>query len=352
MSHPPPTDAEWRYFVEYHANGHILQTHAWAQLKSSFGWRASRSSTFDAQGRIVGAASVLTRPLPYGLGRIAYAPRGPVTDWPNAAYAGAALRDAVVAARASGAFALVVEPNLSDHADHAALLTTHGFKPLPFDVQPRRSACIDISVADEKDLLASFKQKTRYNIGLARKRGVTVRRGDARDAQIYFDLMRTTAVRDGFSIHALPYYGAFLKLFAADDVGLGALFIAEHEGQPLSALIATAMGDEAIYLYGASSNEKRELMPTYLIQWEAMRWARERGCKRYDLWGIPDASADELEAQFETRHDGLWGVYRFKRGFGGMLTRTVGAWVRVISQPRWLAYQLAMRRRGSHGLAA
>jgi peptidoglycan pentaglycine glycine transferase (the first glycine) len=352
MSHTPPSDAEWRYFVEYHRAGHILQTHAWAQLKSSFGWRAARSSTFDAHGRIVGAASVLTRPLPYGLGNIAYAPRGPVTDWSNAAHASATLRDAVGAARASGAFALVIEPNLDDAAGHVELLTQNGLKPLPFDVQPRRSAVIDISAPDEKDLLASFKQKTRYNIGLARKRGVTIRRGDARDAQVYFDLMRTTATRDGFSIHPLPYYGAFLRLFAEDDAGLGALLIAEHDGQPLSALIATALGDEAIYLYGASSNEKRELMPTYLIQWEAMRWARERGCARYDLWGVPDASADELEAQFETRHDGLWGVYRFKRGFGGQLTRTVGAWVKVISQPRWLAYQLAMRRRGSHGLAA
>jgi peptidoglycan pentaglycine glycine transferase (the first glycine) len=352
MAHPPPSAAEWRYFVEYHANGHALQTQAWAQLKSSFGWRSARSSTFDSQGRMIGAASVLTRALPYGIGRIAYAPRGPVTDWSNPGYAAATLRDAAQAAKAAGAFALVIEPPLAEHADHAALLAANQLKPLSFDVQPRRSIVLDISAPDEKDVLAAFKQKTRYNIGLSRKRGVIFRQGDAHDAQVYFDLMQTTASRDGFSIHPLPYYGAFLRLFAADDTGIGALFIAEFEGKPIAALIATAVGDEAIYLYGASSNEHRELMSTYGIQWEAMRWARARGCKRYDLWGVPDADHEALEAQFENRHDGLWGVYRFKRNFGGSLTRTVGAWVRVLNQPRWLAYQLAMRRRGSHGLAA
>lgn len=67
-------------------------------------------------------------------------------------------------------------------------------------------------------------------------------------------------------------------------------------------------------------------MPTYLLQWEAMRWAKEQGCREYDLWGVPDTDEETLETGFSDRSDGLWGVYRFKRGFGGTLMRSAGAW--------------------------
>jgi lipid II:glycine glycyltransferase (peptidoglycan interpeptide bridge formation enzyme) len=87
-------------------------------------------------------------------------------------------------------------------------------------------------------------------------------------------------------------------------------------------------------------------MPTYLLQWEAMRWARERGCTEYDLWGVPDADEDVLENNFSTRSDGLWGVYRFKRGFGGELRRTVGAWDRVYNPELYTAYRWWINRRG------
>ena len=346
------SDAEWTYFVERHTYGHLLQTQAWAALKAANGWRAFRSSTRDSAGTLVGATSLLTRSLPYGLGTIAYAPRGPVTHWEDPALATAALRDAAAAAKSAGAFALVIEPGLEDSAAHRGLLEANHYQPLDIHVQPQRSVIVDISAPDEETILSALHSKTRYNIRLARKKGVTVRQGDARDAQIYHALMQTTAERDQFSIHPLGYYERFLQMFTADAGSAGALFIAEFEGQPLAALIATAVGDQAIYLYGASSNEKRELMPTYLVQWEAIRWARERGCTNYDLWGVPDEDAETLEAQFESRHDGLWGVYRFKRGFNGRLVRYVGAWAHVLSPVRWWAYQQAVRRRGNHGLAA
>jgi len=102
-------------------------------------------------------------------------------------------------------------------------------------------------------------------------------------------------------------------------------------GEALAALMVFQRGRRAWYFYGASSDEYRELMPTYLLQWEAMRWARTNGCETYDLWGVPEASEDQLEAEFPHRSDGLWGVYRFKRGFGGDLHRSHGPWIEFIS---------------------
>jgi lipid II:glycine glycyltransferase (peptidoglycan interpeptide bridge formation enzyme) len=107
-----------------------------------------------------------------------------------------------------------------------------------------------------------------------------------------------------------------------------------------------AHGPRAWYLYGASSDEYREAMPTYLLQWEAMRWAMRCGCREYDLWGVPDAGENELEAGFTTRSDGLWGVYRFKRGFGGELRRSPGPWDRVYRPELYWLYGLWVHMRG------
>ncbi|MCX6019429.1 MAG: peptidoglycan bridge formation glycyltransferase FemA/FemB family protein [Chloroflexi bacterium] len=344
----PPSEA-WDAFVSAHSHSHVLQMSAWAALKSAHGWHVLRTIADDAHGNWLGGAQILHRNLKF-FGRIAYAPRGPVVDWHTDAAIVAALDAASAAARTAGAFALVVEPNTADEPRAHAALQKAGFVPFECDVQPRRSIVVSLA-GDEGDILARMKQKTRYNVRLAQKKGVTVRRGDERDADLYYELMRATAARDGFSIHPATYYRDFLRLFTP-AAGCGALFIAEADGHALAALIATAVGHEAVYLYGASADAGRELMPTYLLQWEAMRWARERGCTRYDLWGIPDEDEAVLEAGFESRHDGLWGVYRFKRGFGGVLERSIGAWVRPLSLPLWWAYRLALRRTSRHGLAA
>jgi lipid II:glycine glycyltransferase (peptidoglycan interpeptide bridge formation enzyme) len=166
--------------------------------------------------------------------------------------------------------------------------------------------------------------------------------------------MKATAERDTFSIQTPAYYRDFMMLFGRADNALASarLLIAEYQGKPLAGLIVAALGERATYLYGASSNEHRELMPTYLLQWEAMTWARQRGCKTYDLWGAPDEDEAALEANFETRSDGLWGVYRFKRGFGGQIVRHIGAWAAVLSPLRWWLFNQARRVRRTTGLTA
>lgn len=290
------------------------------------------------------------RRLPYGIGNIAYVPRGPVVDWDNEEYADAILKTTAKLAQRKGALALIIEPDLFDTPSDDHLLRRCGMTPLPFSVQPRRTSLINLDVDEEVDILSAMKQKTRYNIGLARRKGITVRSGSVEDAALFYELMQATAERDTFSIHPFAYYRDFMALFARDENSPAKMLIAEHEGQPLAGMIVTAIGKRATYLYGASTNEKRELMPTYLLQWEAMLWARNRGCHSYDMWGIPDEDEATLEAQFESRHDGLWGVYRFKRGFGGQVVRHIGTWAHVFSPLRWWLYQHASRIRKTHGL--
>ena len=170
--------------------------------------------------------------------------------------------------------------------------------------------------------MAAMKQKTRYNIRLAGRKGVVVRQGTEADLPMFYRLSQVTSTRDGFGIHSLAYYQAAFRLFSPEQC---VLLIAEYENDPLAALMAFSFGQRAYYFYGASVNSHRNLMPTYLIQWAAIRWAKQQGCTWYDLWGIPDEDPATLDAEFSTRNDGLWGVYRFKRGFGGQVVRSVGA---------------------------
>ena len=170
-----------------------------------------------------------------------------------------------------------------------------------------------------------MKPKCRYNIRLAEKKGITVRAWD--DIPAFHEMMTVTGGRDKFGVHSQEYYQRAYELF--HPKGTCELLVAEFEGKPLASLMVFANGKRAWYVYGASNDQERNRMPTYLLQWEAIRWAKARGCDEYDLWGVPDENEEALEAQFESRHDGLWGVYRFKRGFGGEVKRAAQAADRV-----------------------
>jgi lipid II:glycine glycyltransferase (peptidoglycan interpeptide bridge formation enzyme) len=194
----------------------------------------------------------------------------------------------------------------------------------PHNIQPPRTLMIDIT-GSEDDILARMKQKTRYNIRLAEKKGVTVRAWT--DIESFHQMMLLTGKRDGFGVHSLEYYRRAYDLLHPGQ--MGKLLLAEYDSRPLAALFVARSGRRAYYLYGASTNDERNRMPTYLLQWEAMKWAKAHGAEEYDLWGVPDEDEETLEANFEKRNDGLWGVYRFKRGFGGRLKRAVQAMDRV-----------------------
>jgi lipid II:glycine glycyltransferase (peptidoglycan interpeptide bridge formation enzyme) len=337
-------DAEWDHFVTTHDRGSLLQTTAWARLKNRFGWRSHRV-WLKLEGQLVAGAQILVRSTAFGLIRVAYIPHGPIVDWQDEDQVGILLNQIDHAAFEQGAGFLKMEPLLW-HREMAAgdwdeLCSRHSCIPDTDTIQPPRTVVVDLT-GSEDEILARMKQKTRYNIRLASRKSITVRAGVRQDIAIFNQLIQQTGRRNEFGVHAPEYYRDAFDLFTPGHV---ALFIAEYQGMPLSAVMVFIHGQRAAYLYGASSHQERRRMPNYAVQWAAMRWAKEKGSVAYDFWGVPDHSEEELEAQFKERHDGLWGVYRFKRGFGGELLRTVGAADRVYNSLVYRLYRWRTRRR-------
>jgi peptidoglycan pentaglycine glycine transferase (the first glycine) len=332
-------DAAWDRFVADHPQGSILQTTNWARLKNRFNWSSQRV-WLKQDGRFAAGAQVLFKSAALGLLKIAYVPHGPLVDWHNDEQVTVLLNQIDQAVYQRGAGLVKLEPLLWQ-ADMppdkwADFCQRHHLSTDTDTIQPPNTIVIDLRPSLD-DILAAMKQKTRYNIRLAERKEVTVRHGTASDLPAFNALMQETAQRDGFGVHSPLYYRDVFNLFAPDDHL--ALFVAEYEARPLAAIMVSAYAGKAIYLYGASGNEERARMPTYALQWAAIQWAKAKGCATYDLWGIPDAPEAELEAGFTDRHDGLWGVYRAKRGYGGEIRRTVGAADRIYNRYVHRLYQ-------------
>lgn len=323
---PELNPPEWDDFVRQHPQIHLLQTRAWGDLKAAFGWRAIR---LDAGNNGV---QVLLRKVFPGIS-MAYIPKSlSDTDWEVLS------PEIDLLCHHNGVAFLKVEPD-----QWKASPTTHppcGFVPGFHSIQPLRTFIVNIR-GDEKSILGNMKQKTRYNINLALKKGVVV--STISDVNLFHNLMEITGERDQFGVHNQNYYQMAYDLF--QPRGGCELFLAQYNDEPLAALMVFAQGNRAWYLYGGSSNRHRDRMPNYLLQWEAMRWARSIGCCEYDLWGIPDVEEDVLEENFLSRDDGLWSVYRFKRGFGGEVRRSVDPLDKVYRPLLYNLYRLWLRAR-------
>ena len=318
--------SDWNQFLATHPHLHLLQTGEWGELKSAFGWRPVRLLRGEE------GVQILFRKLPLGF-TVGYIPKFPVQS-NEFTFSQELWREVNAVCKQNRAIFLKLEPDLwQDSKANQLPLADYRLRMSPHNIQPPRTVIIDIK-GNEEEILARMKQKTRYNIRLAEKKGVTVRAWD--DIEAFYKMMLITGGRDGFGIHAREYYQRAYDLLHPKQ--MGELLVAEYEGKPLAALFVAQNGNRAYYLYGASTDEERNRMPTYLLQWEAMKWAKARGCEEYDLWGVPDEEEGILEANFETRHDGLWGVYRFKRGFGGELKRAVQAMDRVYNPLLYWAY--------------
>ncbi len=312
----------WDAFVAAHPSGSLLQTSRWGKLKDEFGWDYEIVTREDEAG-LVGGALVLYKSLPLSLGTLAYVPRGPVVNWDDPDAVALVMEVVEATVRQRRAWACWIEPEAFATSVRSDKLVGMGYRESEQTIQPPSTILVDLS-ASEDDIMMRMKSKTRYNIRYAGRKGVEVRHGTLDDLRKFYNLLETTSERNEFGIHERAYYRRAMELFGPDDSI--ALLIAEVEEDPVAAILVFAVGDESWYIAGASSNRHRRKMPTYALQWEAMRWAKSRGCRVYDLWGIPDADEETLEAEFTERSDGLWGVYRFKRGFGGEVVRYLGMW--------------------------
>jgi peptidoglycan pentaglycine glycine transferase (the first glycine) len=262
---------------------------------------------------------------------ILYSPKGPLLDWSNKSLRDRVLSDLQAFAKKEGAVFLKTDPdvvlgtgippneeNLIDNSGQVVIseLKRRGWRYSSDQIQFKNTVLIDLTLSEE-ELLARMKQKTRYNIRLAEKKGVSLRVGTQKDFGMHYKMYAETSVRDGFVIRDESYYRTVWKLFMDSNEPTCEPLIAEVDGEPVAAIFVFYFRGRAYYVYGMSRDVHREKMPTYLLQWEAMKRAKAKGCSVYDLWGAPDVFDES---------DSMWGVYRFKEGLGGKVVRTLGAW--------------------------
>lgn len=336
----------WDCFLAQFPQAHLLQSSAWGQVKEKNGWNVYHliDSGWGAQ--------ILVKQW-MGIFRFAYIPKGPVGDeelikqWLHNQESGeenltiiARLNE--ICQRERIAF-VKVEPDILLHTQRDSKVCPKGFVSGQHAIQPLRTILIDLS-GDEAEILARMKQKTRYNIRLAERKGVHVEK--SHDIDLFYRMMVITGQRDGFGVHTKDYYEYTYCLF--HDRGQCELFVAIYQEAPIAGLMVFAQGERAFYFYGASVDEHREVMAPYLLQWRAILWAKAKGCTVYDMWGIPDYEGSQLEEQFEKRRDGLWGVYRFKRGFGGRVVRYAGPYDFVAFPVLYAFYRLYTKRKNLH----
>ncbi|MGA2505258.1 MAG: peptidoglycan bridge formation glycyltransferase FemA/FemB family protein [Anaerolineales bacterium] len=335
------TPSSWNELVSSLPLAHLLQTWEWSQVKTKYGWQAHPFLWQDSVGKPVAAAMVLKRSLPVGGFSkkmcVLYIPKGPLMDWSVAPLRLRVLEDLCTFAKQQGAIFIKIDPDvvlgtgvpgapdsveIEDGELVRSELDSHGWRFSQDQIQFRNTVLVDLAPSEE-GLLSRMKQKTRYNIRLAQKKGVTVRVGTADDLPLMYRMYAETSVRDGFLIREEGYYQTVWRTFMGVPPSNNNLqpftepLIAEVGSEVVAAVSMFYFAGQAIYLFGMSRAAHREKMPNYLLQWEAMRRAKSLGCRIFNLWGAPDEFNES---------DGLWGVFRFKEGMGGMVSRTIGAW--------------------------
>ncbi|MFZ5881530.1 MAG: lipid II:glycine glycyltransferase FemX [Chloroflexota bacterium] len=354
------TSSPWNVLISQLPNPHFLQTYEWGQVKAKYGW-TPLYAVWGANGEfkvethpehlssflfpVVAAAlilkkSVIRRGFAARLS-ILYAPKGPLMDWGNESLRGRVLDDLQSFARKQGAIFLKLDPDVvlgtgvpnsdgdSVHNGGQAVMSALARRRWVYSsdqIQFRNSVLIDLHPTED-EMLARMKQKTRYNVRLAEKKGVVLRVGNQEDLGMLYKMYAETSVRDGFVIRDEGYYQTVWTLFMSNverlpfnvsfDSPCAIPLIAEVDGDPVAAIFVFMFAGRAYYVYGMSREAHREKMPTYLLQWEAMKRAKAAGCTVYDLWGAPEVFDES---------DSMWGVYRFKEGLGGQVVRTLGAW--------------------------
>ncbi len=342
----------WNTIISQLPNPHFLQTFEWSQVKSKYGWDPTylvwldNSCRFYAtdqlnqldlldQSNINAACLVLKRKVlsrgPASRFCILYTPKGPMLNWANETLRHRVLDDLQSFAKKQGAIFLKIDPDVvlgtgtpdseGAHEDESGQIVRSELKRRAWrassdQIQFKNTVLIDLA-SSEEEILARMKQKTRYNIRLAEKKNVKIRVAAKADLPILYNMYAETSVRDGFVIRDEDYYRTVWGSFMQSPEPCTEPLIAEVNGEVVAAVFVFYFSRRAYYVYGMSREAHREKMPNYLLQWEAMKRAKARGCSVYDLWGAPDEFYEK---------DSMWGVFRFKEGLGGEVVRTLGAW--------------------------
>lgn len=298
-------------FVEKNALGSIQQSFDWGKIAA--GTASWAIAVLDEEIRAT--ALIIKKPLPFSKCWL-LTPRGPISNFKDETWQ-TLFEEIKKIAKEENAVFLRIEPPLPK------LPKLENFQKAHASYQPESTIKLDLSLSEE-DLLKQMKPKGRYNIHLAEKKGVKVTKENSAEAiDFFYNLLQQTTQRDKFHAHPKVYYRDFLKILGQQNAAK--LYLAKYKNEPIAGILVIFFGEEATYYYGASSNQHRNLMAPYLLQWEAIRDAKQQGCKWYDLFGIaPENDSSHPWA----------GVTEFKKKFGGQIFHYKKP-LEYIFQPFW-----------------
>ncbi len=309
--------AEFEEFVKNSPKGHFMQSLKWVEIKEE--WENEVVLSVDDNGKIIGGLNILIRKVPYINKSIMYSPRGPVCDIYDEKILSDLVEGAKVLAKKHKAFILRIDPDIKNSDEEFKVIAKKlGFKikdnikKFSDGIQPRYVFRLDVKGKTDEELLKSFHEKTRYNIRLAMRKGVTIKDGTKEDLKDFHEIMKETGNRDHFGIRPLSYFEKMYDTLAPNNMKV---LMAYYEGKPIAGTIPIIYGNKVWYLYGASSNKYRNVMPNYLLQWEMINLALKHNADIYDFRGVE-------EFEDETKQE--YGVYKFKKGFKGEFIEFIG----------------------------
>jgi peptidoglycan pentaglycine glycine transferase (the first glycine) len=324
------TRSQWNAWTEGSpGGGHLLQSYEWGEIKRALKWRPVRL-VLQREDEVVGVGQFVTYSTPLVPGVLMYCPKGPWLPWEDEEAVRTFFRGLLHVAIRHRAHTIKIEPEVTEDSTRTKeLLAEIGFKKFRWNVNHKMTTTVDLELPED-ELLANMKKGTRYGVRRAIREGVKVVEDNSPGARDVFWRMHGEMVdRKNFWSRPHSYYSVVWK--AMEDAGRSHLFFAEHEGDRLAAALFYTFGRKCIYMLGTSKKEKRELQPAYALQWEAMRWAKQRGITRYDMWGI-----SKLDKPYKDHP--LYGVSKFKAGFGGGIENFLGCLDLPVSRVRARAW--------------
>ncbi len=307
---------KYKEFLSHHPRCNFQQSLEWGEVKTS--WNKEVILSEDENGQMRGSLCVWIRKIPL-FGNLMYSPRGPVCDIYDEKVMADLTEGVNEIVKKYKAFVYRMEPDvLKSDEKFREIVENNGYKikddsqDFKDEIQPRFVFQLNIKDKTEDEVFSGFHSKTRYNIRLANKKGVVIKEGRREDLKDFHKIMEETGKRDDFIIRSLAYFEKMYDCLYPEHMKL---LMAYHEDKPIAGIIPIMYGKKTWYLYGASSNSHRNLMPNYLLQWTMIKEAIQKGHEVYDFRGVSGV-VDEHHPQY--------GLYRFKKGFGAEFTEFVG----------------------------
>lgn len=328
---------DWDNFILAKKSDAFLQSFGWGKFQESVGRKVFYYAVLDDDD-FLALALIVEHQIPFGI-KYWYLPRGPVlisdTEKERREALDFLMENLVQEAKKERVVFLRMDPAEERGAENDFIKS--GLRHIKGSVQPKDTLALDLKKSEE-EILGEMKQKTRYNIRLAEKKGVEISSEELTEEgfESFWKLISETSERDNIVSHGRDYYYNLLKELQGELGALkSCLYFAKYQEKVVASNIVLFFGDYAIYLHGASSNEHRNVMAPYLLQWRQIQDAKSRGCAFYDFWGI---TVNDENPRWR-------GITKFKEGFGGRVVRYVGVYEKPINAFAYTLYAFFKKMR-------